>query len=81
MVRPNDYGNLASVEARLGGTEDQFTRLFRAARRAFETLARERENGAADVARAESVRTALRSKSAADLAAVLQRENTNVQTK
>ncbi len=64
-------GNVAIIDTRLSGTEAEVAGLFSAARGAFETLARECETGAADAARAESVRKAVRSKKASDLAAAL----------
>ena len=79
--RLDGAGNVATVETRLSGTEEELARLFLVARGAYETLVRECETGAADTARAESVRNALRSKKATDLAAVLQREKTNEKKK
>jgi transglutaminase-like putative cysteine protease len=70
-------GNLATVETGLSGTEGELAELFSVARAAFETMVRECETGSAGAARAESVRNALRSKKATDLAAVLRRERTN----
>ncbi len=70
-------GNLATIETRLNGTEEELAKLFSAARTAFESLARELETGAVDGARAESVLNALRSKKATDLTAVLKGEKTN----
>ena len=67
-------GNVATIETRLSGTDAELAELFSVARAAFETLARECETGAADAARAESVRNALRSKKATDLAAALRRD-------
>ena len=74
-------GNLATIETRLNGTEEELAKLFSAARAAFETLARELETGAVDGARAESVLNALQSKKATDLTAVLKREKTNEKRK
>jgi len=67
-------GNVAIIDTRLSGSEAEVSGLFSAARGAFETLARECETGAAGAARAESVRNALRSKKASDLAAALRRD-------
>jgi len=64
-------GNVATVEAPLGGTEEEMAELFAAARNAFESLARRCEASAVDAARAETVRSALRSHKATDLAAAL----------
>ena len=66
-------GNLASIETRLNGTEEELAGVFRAARGAFEALVRESEKGLANAARTESVRKALQSKKATDLTAVLKR--------
>jgi hypothetical protein len=69
-------GNLATVETRLSGTDREIAELFTAARAAFETLVRETGTDKADAARADSVRNALRSKQATELAAVLRRPRT-----
>jgi transglutaminase-like putative cysteine protease len=66
--------NVAIIETRLSGTEEDLAKLFSVARSAFETLVRECEAGVPDAARAESVRIALRSKNAADLAAAVRRD-------
>jgi hypothetical protein len=66
-------GNLATIEIRLSGTEAELADLFPVAQGAFETLARRCERGVADAARDESVRVALRTKKATDLAAALRR--------
>ena len=66
-------GNVATVEARLNGTEGETAELFATARGAFETLARGCEAGEVDAARAEAVRAALRSRRATDLATTLRR--------
>jgi transglutaminase-like putative cysteine protease len=65
-------GNLASVETRLNGTEDEIKELFTVARGAYESLVHKCETGKADAVRAESVRAALSSKKAADLTGALQ---------
>ena len=70
-------GNFATIETRLSGTEAELAELFSVARGAFATLVRECETGVADAPRAESVRNALRSKKASDLAAELRRDRPN----
>ena len=67
-------GNVATIETRLSGTEAELAELFSVAQGAFATLVGEGETGVADAARAESVRNALRSKKATDLAAALRRD-------
>jgi Transglutaminase-like superfamily len=67
-------GNVATIETRLSGTEAELANLFSVARGAFETLARECETGVAGTARSKSVREALRSNKATDLAAALRRD-------
>ena len=66
-------GNLATAEARLSGTDGEMGELFTAARGAFEALARGCEAGEVDAARAEAVRSALRSRKATDLTVALRR--------
>jgi hypothetical protein len=65
------------VETHLDGTGAELASLFSVARAAFDTLIQECEKGMANATRAESVRKALKSKKAADLAAVLQGQRTN----
>ncbi len=72
--RLGDAGNLATIETRLSGTDNELDRLRTVALGAFESLVRKCETGAADDARTRSVLNALRSKKATDLAVALQRE-------